>query len=215
MSKVKDTFFGGAEKKAGKAEQRAQQAAGRLSAEQLEKTESQFDPFLGEEAGQSLQAQQALLGLQGVEAQNQAFGALQESPGQRFIRQRQERGLVRNASAIGGLGGGNIRTALQEQAAGFAQQDIQNQFNRLGITSAGEQAVTGRQQQAVTNLANIRGGFGAQQGAALIGAGQAKASGIVGQAAGLRGGITQLAGAGAGFAGGGGAQGALQGFAGV
>jgi hypothetical protein len=113
------------------------------------------------------------------------------------------------------LGGGNIRTALQEQAAGFAQQDIQNQFNRLGITSAGEQAVTGRQQQAVTNLANIRGGFGAQQGAALIGAGQAKATGIVQSAAGLRAGVSQLAGAGAGFAGGGGTQGALKGFAGV
>jgi hypothetical protein len=116
---------------------------------------------------------------------------LQESPGQRFIRERQQRALLRNQSAIGGLGGGNVRTALQEQAAGFAQQDLQNQFNRLGITSAGEQALQGRQQQAVTNLANIRAGLGAQQGAALIGAGQAKAQGIVGQAAGFRSGVQQ------------------------
>lgn len=191
--KVKNTFFGGDEKRAAKKAARAQEAAGRLSAEQLAQTEEEFAPFVAQESGQSLRAQQALLGLQGQEAQQQAFSALEESPGQRFIRQRQQRALLRNAGAIGGLGGGNIRTALQEQAAGFAQQDLQNQFNRLGITSAGEQAVQGRQQQAVTNLANIRAGLGAQQGAALIGAGQARASGILAQGAGFRSGVTQVA----------------------
>lgn len=49
------------------------------------------------------------------------------TPGQDFIRQRQERALARNAGRFGGTGGGNVLTALQEQAAGFAQQDVQFQ----------------------------------------------------------------------------------------
>lgn len=49
------------------------------------------------------------------------------TPGQEFIRERQRQALLRSAGAIGGLGGGRVRTALQQQAAGFAQQDIQFQ----------------------------------------------------------------------------------------
>jgi len=279
MSKVKDTYFGGAEKKAAKAERRAQQAAGRLTAAQLAQTESEFRPFIQQGAGDSLNAQRVLLGLgaldtnaqrreqiqreissleseqqtsasqfggkdnwkggggwkgkmfgklmasashgkaearrkslaklddlreeldglgpvpQGTaqEQQRQAFQNFIESPGQKFIKDRAQRNLLRNSSAIGGLGGGNIRSALVQQGAGFAQQDFQNQFNRLGVTSEGEQAMIGRQQQAATNLGNLRSGFGAQQGAALIGAGQAKSSGLVAQAAGLRAGVQQVA----------------------
>jgi hypothetical protein len=85
------------------------------------------------EAGnQAIAQQQALLGLSGQDAQQAAYGGIQESAGQRFLRERQQRALVRNSSAIGGLGGGNVRTALQEQAAGFAMQDVNNQFGRLG-----------------------------------------------------------------------------------
>jgi hypothetical protein len=43
--KVKDSFFGGAEKRAGKKAARAQEAAGRLSAAQLKQTEEEFAPF--------------------------------------------------------------------------------------------------------------------------------------------------------------------------
>jgi hypothetical protein len=89
------------------------------------------------EAGQQATAQQqALLGLSGQDAQKAAYGGIQESAGQRFLRERQQRALVRNSSAMGGLGGGNVRTALQEQAAGFAMQDVDNQFNRLSTVAA-------------------------------------------------------------------------------
>lgn len=97
----------------------------------------QFDLLFGLsepaiEAGDLARQQQlALLGLLGPEAQAQANTQFAESPGQQFIRERQQRALLRNQGAIGGLGGGNVRTALQEQAAGFAAQDQQNQFNRL------------------------------------------------------------------------------------
>ena len=104
------------------------------------------------EAGnQALTQQQALLGLSGQEAQQAAYGGIEESAGQRFLRERQQRALVRNSSAIGGLGGGNVRTALQEQAAGFAMQDVDNQFNRLGQLSGQGQ-----------NAANVSGQLGSQ-----------------------------------------------------
>jgi hypothetical protein len=76
------------------------------------------------EAGRgALTEQQALLGLSGQGAQQEAYARFTESPGQAFLRERQERALLRNAAAIGGLGGGNVRTALQEQAFGRAQYD--------------------------------------------------------------------------------------------
>ena len=84
--------------------------------------------------------QAALLGLLGPEAQEAAYGTLQQSPGQRFLRERQERALLRNSAAIGGLGGGNVRTALQQQAAGFAQEDINQRLAMLGALGSQGQA---------------------------------------------------------------------------
>ncbi|GAG37164.1 unnamed protein product, partial [marine sediment metagenome] len=66
------------------------------------------------------------------EQQQAAFAALNESPGQQFLRDRAQKNLLRNSAAIGGLGGGNVRSALVQQGIGFAQQDLQNQFSRLG-----------------------------------------------------------------------------------
>lgn len=101
---------------------------------------SRLDPY--SQAGETaLTEQQALLGLSGSAAQKQAYQQVTESPGQEFLRQRQERSLLRNQAAIGGLGGGNVRTALQEQAFGRAQTDIDRRVERLGgLTSQGLQA---------------------------------------------------------------------------
>jgi len=195
------------EKKAGKTEARAQEAGIAEQRRQFDVTQGNLLPF--QEAGvEALGQQRALMGLGTPEEQQQAFAAFDESPGQKFMRDRAQRNLVRNSSAIGGLGGGNVRSALVEQGAGFAQQDFQNQFGRLG-------QMAGQGQSAVTNL----GQFGAQAAGniqqGLIGAGQARASGIIGQAAGRRAGFQMLAGGMAGGMGGGGAAGALQGGFGV
>ena len=166
----------------------------------------QLDPFA--QAGVSaLDRQQALLGLGTAEEQEAAFQSLTESPGQRFIRERAQKSLLRNASAIGGIGGGNVRSALVEQGAGFAAQVESNQFNRLGdLRVSGQNAATNIGQGALTTGANIantqfnaaqltgsgaintaarQGQFG-QNFASNIGnlavqGGQARASGIAGQ----------------------------------
>lgn len=141
---------------------------------QFDITQGQLAPF--QEAGVgALEQQQALLGLSGTEAQQTAFTGLEESPGQKFLRDRAQRNLLRNAGAIGGLGGGNVRSALVEQGVGFAQQDLQNQFGRLGQLAGQGQAATTSVGQfgstAASNIANLQQ-FG----------GAARASGILGKA---------------------------------
>lgn len=82
----------------------------------------------GGEQAQRMNA--ALTGALGADAQAEAYAQFQEGPGQAYLREQAERGLTRNAAAIGGLGGGSVRSALQEQAIGMASQDFQNQFDR-------------------------------------------------------------------------------------
>lgn len=77
------------------------------------------------------------LGLRGPEAEQSALDNFSESPGQRFLRERQERSLLRNSAAIGGLGGGNVRTALQEQAFGIASTQLGQRLDRLGNVARG------------------------------------------------------------------------------
>lgn len=105
---------------------------------------ARLDPYA--QAGTAaLSEQQALLGLGSPEEQQAAMSRFTESPGQRFLRERQEKALLRNQAAIGGLGGGNIRTALQEQAFGRSQTDLQNQIDRLsGLSGQGFAAARGQ-----------------------------------------------------------------------
>jgi hypothetical protein len=146
---------------------------------QFDISQEQASPFREAGVG-ALGQQQALLGLSGQEAQQTAFAGLEESPGQRFIRDRQERALLRNASATGGLGGGNVLTALQQQAAGFAQQDIQNQFGRLGQLAGQGQSITTSQAQlggqVSQNIAGLLGQEGAARASGILAPAQANAA---------------------------------------
>jgi hypothetical protein len=123
------------------------------------------------------------------EQQQQAFAAFNESPGQKFMRDRAQKNLLRNSSAIGGLGGGNVRSALVEQGVGFAQQDYNNQFARLG-------QIAGQGQAATTNL----GQFGAQSAGNIanlnVAGSEARASGILGGAQARSNTVNQIAGLG-------------------
>jgi len=118
---------------------------------------------------QAQQMQAALSGTLGQGAQQEAYNNFQSSPGQQWLQQQAERGLLRNQAAIGGLGGGNIRQELQRQAMGMAQQDFQNQFNNIG--SVADRGMQGSQLQ--NNLYNMMGGAATSAGAqhaGLIGA---------------------------------------------
>ena len=173
-------------RKAARSERKSAEAALEEQKRQSAETEARLDPFASQGLV-ALEQQGVLAGLQGMEAQQEAFQALSDSPGQQFLRDQQERALLRNAAAIGGLGGGNIRTALQQQAFGRAQTDIANQFNRLASISGAGQTAT----QSIGQLGALAAGnIGQLQQAA----GAARASGILGQSQAQRQTIGGLAG---------------------
>jgi hypothetical protein len=107
-----------------------------------------FDPYTsgGAEATNQMRA---LLGLSGD--YDTAMSKFNESPGQKFLRDRQEKALLRNAAATGGLRGGRTQTALQSQAFDRAQTDYGNYYNRLS-------GLSGQGQSAQSQLATMSGG---------------------------------------------------------
>ena len=122
-------------KKAGRQTAEASDAAIVEQQRQFDLTREDFAPILerGNLAGEQ---EAAFLGLRGAEAEQEAISGFQESPGQAFLRQRQERALLRNEAALGGLGGGNVRTALQEQAFGIASTQLGERKDRLAQVAA-------------------------------------------------------------------------------
>lgn len=204
MSKIKDTFFGGAEKRAGRKQAEAFGQAGELVSEQFGVTEEQISPFLERqvtpEAGLSLQKQQAISGALGPEAQAEAFAAFEESPGVAFAREQGVRGIESETAVTGGAGGGDRLRELTRFSQGLALQDLQNQFGRLSVTGAGERDVVAqeaqeieRQQRAAFGLGGIRGSTAVQEANLLTGGAAKVAEGITGSAAGLRAGVQQVA----------------------
>lgn len=99
--------------------------------------EKQLSPYT--QAGSlATQQQQALLGLSGSGEYDSALAKFNESPGQKFLREQQEKTILRNASAMGGLRSGRTATALQDRSFQIAQTDFGNYYDRLsGISATG------------------------------------------------------------------------------
>lgn len=140
--------------------------------EQLGTTVGEFQPYT-QAGSQSTGLMGALLGLQGVDAQRQAYENYQMSPGQEWLRTQGEQTLLRNAAATGGLGGGNVLKALNEYGIGFASQDFNNYYNRLA-------GLSGQGAGMVSNLGGLRNAYAGNMLNAYTGQGEAKASGIMG-----------------------------------
>lgn len=157
-----------------------------------------------ERPGQAEMRAGGLSGAYGPEAQQQAIDNFTSSPGQEYLRDEQEQSLLRNASAIGGLGGGRVRSALQEQAFGRAatnqQQSLQNLIqmslpeqtrssNIANILQSGGGQIANFRGGIGSNLANISMGGMAQQIPLMVGTGQAQMAGTLGASQAMRQGI--------------------------
>ena len=166
------------------AEQRRQQA----EAERL------LAPYT--QAGQgALGQQQALLGLAGPEAQAAAIAQLEQSPQFQAMLQQGESAILQNASATGGLRGGNTQAALAQFRPQMLSQIIQQQMAQLGgLSGMGQQSALGAAgygQQGAQGVMGQLGAMGqANAGAALAqGQGMANLFGGVGGALGTLGGL--------------------------
>jgi hypothetical protein len=118
----------------------------------------------------------ALLGLNGGDAQGSAISSLQSSPlFQSLFRQGQDT-ILNNASATGGLRGGNVQSSLANFGSDTLASVIQQQLANLGQVS--------QQGFGATALgANLGANNAAQLAGLDTGSGQANAGAILGKQA--------------------------------
>lgn len=91
--------------------------------------------YQGDNPTGAMDLMRAYSGASGEQAQRQAFEGFQDSPGVAWLRDRGLRGIDRNASARGGLGGGNRMKALTAYSQGLAEQSYQRRFAELGLVA--------------------------------------------------------------------------------
>lgn len=146
-------------------------AADRAIAEQREarlSNEQRQQPFVN--AGTSALAQQmALIGLNGTTGQQGAINALLASPEYTTSVRQGEESILANASATGGLRGGNTQNSLAGFRADLVGQLINQQYSRLGgLTSLGQNAAAGVGNAGMSSANSISSLLN-QQGAAIAG----------------------------------------------
>jgi hypothetical protein len=191
-------------------------AAGKASATQaaaaqagIEEQKRQFDalvelmaPYVEAGTG-ALGQQQALVGLGGPGAQRTAMAGFEQSPLFQALTQQGENAILQNASATGGLRGGNVQAALSQFRPQALNALIEQQYGRLGgLSELGQASAAGQAASGMESASNI-GNLLANQGAAIAG-GQMAKGGVARQAFGDLLAIGGVA-AGAGAFGGGGA----------
>lgn len=121
----------------------------------------------------ALQQQQAFLGLSGPEAERAAIERIRGGETFGALARQGEEALLQQASATGGLRGGNIQAALAQFRPQLLSGLLDQQYNRLaGMTSLGQNAAAGvgnAGMQTGANIANLYGQIGSAQAAGIVG----------------------------------------------
>ena len=134
----------------------------------LEAFQKVLSPFVTAGTG-ALGAQQNLLGLNGNDAQQTAINGIATSPQFQALQQQGEDAILANASATGGLRGGNVQGALSQFSPALLTQLIEQQIGRLGgLSSMGENAAAGVGNAGLQTGQSVAGLL-QQQGAATAG----------------------------------------------
>ena len=176
--------------KASKAQSKASNSAAAAQSEgdrlAIEEQRRQFDAIqellapYNEAGTKGLSAQQDLLGLNGAGQQTAAYDAIANSPAMAAYAQQGENALLQNASATGGLRGGNTQGALAQYRPQLLNQLINQQYANLGgMASIGQNAAaqTGNAgMQAGMNVSNLLQNTGSANAAAAMAQGRADAN---------------------------------------
>jgi hypothetical protein len=184
-----------AAKQAGKAQANAAQAGISEEQRQFDAIQELFKPYVeaGSEAmtglkpyaeagAPALAQQQALLGLSGPEAQKAALDAIKSGSLFGELTAQGENALLQNASATGGLRGGNTQAALAQFRPAMLNELINQQYSRLGgLTQLG--------QTTTQNIAQLGQASAANQAAAGLKTG-ADIAGLLGQAGAAQAGVS-------------------------
>lgn len=141
---------------------------------QFDAMQALMAPFVTAGTG-ALNAQQDLLGVNGAPTAAFAIDQIRNGPQFAAMQQEGENAILSNASATGGLRGGNVQGALAQFSPRLLASLIESQYAKLGgLTSIGQNAAAGVG-NAGMNMASNVGNLMTQSGAAMAG-------GILGQA---------------------------------
>lgn len=169
-----------------KAAREASQAQTDASQAGIEEQRRQFDaiqelmkPYVNAGTG-ALAGQQDLLGLNGAAKQQAAINNINNSPAMQTYLQQGENAILQNASATGGLRGGNTQSALSQFRPQLLNQLINQQYQNLGgLTSIGQNSAAGvgnAGMQSANNIGNLLSQMGAAQAGNAMAQGQAAAN---------------------------------------
>ena len=169
-------------KQQGKAAERAAQIQAGASDQAIAEQRRQFDTLIElmspyvTSGNQAIGQQGALIGLGGQQAQQDAISQLEQSPMFTSLLRQGENAMLQNASATGGLRGGNTQSALMQFRPDLLAQVINDQYSKLGgLTQIGQASAAGQASAGMQNASNI-GALLADRGAALAGGQLAKGS---------------------------------------
>lgn len=140
----------------------------------LEEIQKMFEPYM--QAGtQALGGQQDILGLNGNTAQQNSLNSIQSSPIFQGLMKQGENSILQNASATGGLRGGNTQKALAQFSPNLLNTLLQQKLEGLkGLSGLGYNA-------AGANSVGIQN-FGGIDADLLVGQGRLNAGGAVANA---------------------------------
>lgn len=134
-------------------------------------------------------AQGDLAGLNGPQAYQAAIDQIKAGPGYTSALQAGNDNILANASATGGLRGGNVQGALAQFAPALLNQQINDQYSKLGgLTSIGQNAAAGVGNAGMATGNNITTLLG-QQGSAAAGDALAQGRAVQGGLNGIASGI--------------------------
>jgi hypothetical protein len=165
-----------AAKSAGQLQYDASQAGVAETRAAREEMRGLLQPYVAA-GGPALQAQMAALGLSGPEAQQEYVAQQEQSPAFQALARQQEEALLQNASATGGLRGGNVQGALAQFRPALLNQFLEQQYGRLGgMTSLGQQSAAGvgtAGMQSAGSIADLLAQGGAARAGAKLGSASA------------------------------------------
>lgn len=164
-----------AAKEASKAQQQGTEAGMAEQRRQFDALQALMKPYVESGTG-ALQSQNNLLGLNGFDKQQGAIGNIENSPFFKSQYQQAENALLQNASATGGLRGGNTQEALADNRSNMLFSNVQQQLQNLsGVASNGQSAAAGLGGQGLQFGQNIAQGYqdiGQAQGGYALAKGQ-------------------------------------------
>lgn len=171
-----------AQKKAAGAAGDAQAYAAELG---IDESRRQFDaiqallkPYV-DAGGPALSGQQSLIGLNGQAKQQEAIDALENSPEFESLVKTGESSILQNASATGGLRGGNVQAALAKFRPSVLSELITQQFDRLGgLTQLGQNSAVMQGNAGFKtgeNISKLFGEIGSARAGTALGIGKADA----------------------------------------